>query len=710
MAVQSEHHKNDQHKNERLKMKVSSSATSRKNPKRNQLGQANLHLDRPATIEDFLAEQHQQDLLRFITCGSVDDGKSTLIGRLLWEAQQLFDDQLAALQNESKKYGTQGQEIDFALLVDGLSAEREQGITIDVAYRFFATSKRKFIVADTPGHEQYTRNMVTGASTADVAVLLVDARAGLLTQTRRHAYLASLVGIRHVVLAINKMDLVGFVAQTYASICQAFEYFAKPLGFASITPIPLSALKGDNITQRSSNMPWYNGPTLIGYLETVETTETVDGTHTTATLSTHSTETIGGMNTIETLSSHATRHANANATTERNTAYPMVFPVQWVNRPDANFRGFSGTVAQGTIAVGDTIRVTASGQTANVAEIITMDGQLNNATTGQAVTLKLDREIDASRGDVISLAQAPLEMTDQFEATVVWLHADAGLPGRHYDLKLATQWARASITQIKHRININTLAHEAATQMQLNDIAVCTIATSKPIVFDRYTHCKTLGSFILVDRFTHATMGAGMITHSMRRAQNVHKQSLTVTQVDRERLNGHKGKVVWITGLSGSGKSTLANALEITLHEQGLRTYILDGDNVRHGLNKDLGFTDADRVENIRRIAEVAKLMIDAGMIVMTAFISPFRQEREMARELIGPENFIEVYVDTSLEVCEQRDVKGLYKKARAGSIPNMTGINSPYEAPEKPDYVVSGLAESIEESVTTLSRLFTDQ
>ena len=620
---------------------------------------------KPVTIEAFLAEQHQQDLLRFITCGSVDDGKSTLIGRLLWEAQQLFDDQLAALQNESKKYGTQGQEIDFALLVDGLAAEREQGITIDVAYRFFSTSRRKFIVADTPGHEQYTRNMVTGASTAEVAVLLVDARAGLLTQTKRHAFLTSMVGIRHVVLAINKMDLIDFNANAYERICQTFEEFAKPLGFASVTPIPLSALKGDNITQRLQNMLWYTGPTLMGYLETVDTFHTV------------------------------------------NIGSAFVFPIQWVNRPDSNFRGFSGTVAQGTVSVGDTIRVTASGQTAQVDEIITLDGPLQAAKAGQAITLTLDCEIDASRGDVMSSADSPLEMTDQFEATLVWLHTDAGLPGRNYDLKLATQWATASITQIKHRIDVNTLAHEASTQLQLNDIALCTLATSKPIVFDRYASCQTLGSFILVDRFTHATMGAGMISHSMRRAQNVHKQSLTITQADRERLNGHKGKVLWFTGLSGSGKSTLANALEIKLHAIGQRTYILDGDNIRQGLSKDLGFTDADRVENIRRIAEVAKLMVDAGMIVMTAFISPFRQERDMAKELIGPENFIEVYVDTSLEVCEQRDVKGLYKKARSGSIPNMTGINSPYEAPKKPDFAMNGTTiDQIDECVNKLLKL----
>lgn len=620
--------------------------------------------DLPTTIEGFLAQQQEQDLLRFITCGSVDDGKSTLIGRLLWEAQQLFDDQLAALQTESKKYGTQGEDIDFALLVDGLAAEREQGITIDVAYRFFATSKRKFIVADTPGHEQYTRNMVTGASTADVAILLVDARAGLLAQTRRHAFLTSLVGIRHVALAINKMDLVGFDAKTFEEIKGAFEAFASPLGFASITAIPISALKGDNITARSVNTSWYRGPTLMGYLETVDV--------------------------------------------EASSSDKAVFPVQWVNRPNADFRGFSGTLAQGQISVGDEIRVTISGQKAIVSDIVKLDDSQQTIKAGDAVTLCLDREIDASRGDVISLANAPLEITDQFEATIVWLHQDDGLTGRSYDLKLASQWSTASITNIKHRIDINTLAHEASKKLQLNDISVCNISTAKPLVFDAYKECQTLGSFILVDRFTHATVAAGMITHSLRRAQNVYKQALSIARSDRERLNGHKGKVVWFTGLSGSGKSTLANALEVELHSHGLRTYILDGDNVRQGLNKDLGFTEADRVENIRRIAEVAKLMMDAGLIVMTAFISPFRREREMARELIGADNFVEVYVNTSLDVCEERDVKGLYKQARARKIPNMTGVNSPYEAPGNPEFVANAGDRAIEAIVQDLAKLMT--
>ena len=617
----------------------------------------------PASMEDFLAQQQNQDLLRFITCGSVDDGKSTLIGRLLWESQQLLDDQLAALKSDSKKFGTQGDDIDFALLVDGLAAEREQGITIDVAYRYFSTNRRKFIVADSPGHEQYTRNMITGSSTADVAVLLVDARLGVLTQTRRHAYLVSLMGIRYVALAINKMDLVDYDAARFAAIKDDFTQFAQTLGFELISPIPLSALKGDNITQRSVLTPWYHGPTLMEYLETV----------------------------------NFSKPASAR----------LVYPIQWVNRPDASFRGFSGTVEEGKVSVGDEIRVTSSGQTAKVYEIVTMDGNLPTANQGQSITLTLDREIDASRGDIISLSSNPLETSDQFEATLVWMNDDDGLIGRNYHLKLSNQWVSASVTAIKHRVNVNSLTHEAVRKLGINDISVCNIATSKPIAFDTYAQSKTLGGFILVDRFTNATVAAGMITHSLRRSQNVHKQALSVTREDREGLNGHKGKVIWFTGLSGSGKSTIANALEVALHAKGRRTYILDGDNVRQGLNKDLGFTDADRVENIRRIAEVAKLMMDAGLIVMTAFISPFRREREMARELIGEENFIEVYINTPLEICEQRDTKGLYKKARAGLLPNLTGIGSPYEPPQNPAIVLDSSTSDIQQAVKNLLPLF---
>lgn len=616
-----------------------------------------------ATITDWLDQQASQDMLRFITCGSVDDGKSTLIGRLLWESQQVLDDQLVALEADSRRHGTQGQEIDFALLVDGLAAEREQGITIDVAYRFFSTPSRKFIVADTPGHEQYTRNMITGASTADVAVLLVDARQGVLTQTRRHAYLVSLVGIRHVILAINKMDLVGYQQSVFDDICAAFESMASWLGLTSVTAIPLSALKGDNITARSANTPWYQGPTLMGCLQTIE----ID----------------------------PPTHHNA------------VFPVQWVNRPNADFRGFSGTLASGELRVGDHLRVTASGQTAQLARMVTFDGDVEVAQAGDAVTLVLDREVDASRGDVIALADKPLDMTDQFEATLVWMHEEPGHVGRNYEMKLANQWASASITSLKYRIDVNTQAHESCKQLGLNDIAVANVALSKPVVFAPYAESHVLGGFILIDKFTHATVAAGMIRHNLRRAQNVHRQSLSVSRTDRERLNGHAGKVIWFTGLSGSGKSTIANALEKELHAQGKRTYILDGDNIRQGLNKDLGFTDADRIENIRRVAEVARLMMDAGLIVMTAFISPFRAEREMARELIGAGNFIEVFVDTPLDVCEERDPKGLYKKARSGQLPNMTGINSPYGTPGNPELVLQAGDGSVSDQVMRLlSRL----
>lgn len=597
------------------------------------------------TLAEWLQRQSTQDCLRFITCGSVDDGKSTLIGRLLWESQQIFEDQLAALEVDSKRHGTQGEQVDLALLVDGLAAEREQGITIDVAYRFFSTPKRKFIVADTPGHEQYTRNMVTGASTADVAVILMDVRQGVLPQTRRHAYLVSLMGIRHIVLAVNKMDLVGFNAATFQAIVDDFRQMAKALHFESITAIPLSALNGDNIIAQSAQTPWYRGPTLLGYLETVEPAA-------------------------------------------KNDNPQFVFPVQWVNRPNAGFRGFSGTVATGHIAVGDNVRITASGQMAKIKRIVTFDEDLAQAHAGDAVTLVLDKEIDASRGDMLTTVDRPLEMTDQFEATLIWMHENAGLVGRNYELKLSNQWAGASITAIKHRVNVNTGSHESCKKLELNDIAVCNMALSRPIACNNYMASAALGGFILVDRFSQNTVAAGLISHNLRRAQNVHKQALSVTRQDREQLNGHSGKVIWFTGLSGSGKSTIANALEKELHAQGKRTYILDGDNIRQGLNKDLGFTEADRVENIRRVAEVAKLMMDAGLIVMTAFISPFRAEREMARQLIGAENFIEVFVDTPLEICEQRDPKGLYKKARNGQIPNMTGINSPYERPANPEII----------------------
>lgn len=605
----------------------------------------NSELDNNQQLQQWLAQQSKQSTLRFITCGSVDDGKSTLIGRLLWESHQIFDDQLDALEVDSKRHGTQGEAVDLALLVDGLAAEREQGITIDVAYRFFSTPKRKFIVADTPGHEQYTRNMITGASTADVAVILINAKQGVQVQTRRHAYLVSLMGIKHVVVAVNKMDIVDYSQENFKAIEKDFKNLASNLEFESTTIIPLSALVGDNITTRSENTSWYDGPTLIGYLETIE------------------------------------------PTTQKQLGFAM--PVQWVNRPNANFRGFCGNTLGNAIEVGNQIRVTASGQVAKVKEIIAGGDSVQSVDAGNAVTLLLDKEIDVSRGDVITTADKPLDMTDQFEATIIWLHDEPGLVGRSYDLKLNTQSCGASISSIKHGVNVNTGALEPYKQLDLNDIAVCNISLSKPVVFDTYDNNKTLGGFILVDRFTHATVAAGLINHSLRRAQNVHRQDLHIGRSQREHLNGHKGKVLWFTGLSGSGKSTIANQLEKTLHEQGKRTYILDGDNIRQGLNKDLGFTDADRVENIRRVAEVAKLMLDAGLIVMTAFISPFRAERLMAKELIGEENFIEIFVDTPLAECEKRDPKGLYKKARSGELPNMTGIGSPYEAPENADLVL---------------------
>lgn len=640
--------------NSNTSKKISSSKTraSKKNTSEPATSQQRIA---PNTIDAFLKNERQQDLLRFITCGSVDDGKSTLIGRLLWDSQSLLEDQIETLQADSKKFGTQGDAIDFALLVDGLSAEREQGITIDVAYRFFATDKCKFIVADTPGHEQYTRNMVTGASTADLAIILVDATQGLLTQTKRHAYLVSLMGIKQVILAVNKMDLINYDENTFKQIHANFLAHTNPFGFTAITAIPVSALQGDNMTAPSNKTPWYVGPSLIKALEDAPT---------------------------ETKKSHK----NIN---------PWVMPIQYVNRPNAQFRGFSGTITRGEIEVGDLIRVTTSGQEATIKEIITPAKTITKSgkkvTAGEAITLTLNREVDISRGDVLTSATTPLNTSDQFEAMLIWMDQEPGHIGRHYDFLLSTQEVGASITAIKHRVDVNTLAQNAATQLNLNDIAVCTIALSKPVAFTPYDELKTLGGFVLVDRFSNATVAAGLIRHSLRRADNIHTQALSINRQTREKQQGHSGKVIWFTGLSGSGKSTLANALEVELHKQGKHTYLLDGDNIRQGLNKDLGFTDADRVENIRRIAEVTKLMMDAGLIVMTAFISPFKREREMAKQLIGAENFIEVFVDTPIEVCEERDPKGLYKKAREGKLPNFSGISSTYEAPENPDVIING-------------------
>jgi bifunctional enzyme CysN/CysC len=595
-------------------------------------------------IQQYLAAHEKKSLLRFITCGSVDDGKSTVIGRLLYESKMLFEDQLAAIEADSKKWGTQGGEIDFALLVDGLLAEREQGITIDVAYRFFSTDLRKFIVADTPGHEQYTRNMITGASTADVAVILIDARKGVLTQTRRHSFLVSLIGIRKVVLAINKMDLVEFSQQVYNRIDEEYRVFARQIGLADITTIPLSALKGDNMTTPSDRMPWYHGPTLMGFLETTEIDET------------------------------------------RLQSGPFRLPVQWVNRPNLDFRGFCGLIASGSIQAGDRIRVQPSGRESTVARIVAHGGDLPRAVAGQSVTLTLADEIDISRGDVISAASAPAEVADQFECSVVWMSDEPLLPGRPYLMKIGTRTVSASVTTPKYKVNVNTLEHLAAKVLELNEIGVCNIALDRPVAFDAYKDNRDTGGFILIDRMSNNTVGAGMLHFALRRSHNIHLQHVDIDKAARSRLMGQKPVVLWFTGLSGAGKSSIANLVEKRLHSLGRHSYLLDGDNVRHGLNKDLGFTEADRVENVRRVGEVARLMVDAGLVVLTAFISPFRSERRLARSLVAEDEFIEVHVDTPLEVAESRDVKGLYKKARSGQLSNFTGIDSPYEAPESPE------------------------
>ena len=608
-------------------------------------------------IATYLEQHEKKSLLRFITCGSVDDGKSTVIGRLLYESKMLFEDQLAAIEADSKKWGTQGGDIDFALLVDGLAAEREQGITIDVAYRFFSTDRRKFIVADTPGHEQYTRNMVTGASTADVAIILIDARKGVLTQTRRHSYLVSLIGIRKVVLAINKMDLADFSQAVYQRIDDEYRAFARQIGLTDITSIPLSALKGDNMTTPSDRTPWYHGPTLMGFLETCEVDET------------------------------------------RLQAAPFRLPVQWVNRPNLDFRGFAGLVAGGRIQPGDRVRVQPSGRESTVARIVAYGGDLPLAVAGQSVTLTLADEVDISRGDVISRADAPAEVADQFECTVVWMADEPMLPGRPYLMKIGTRTVSASITEPKYKVNVNTLEHLAAKQLELNEIGVCNIALDRAVPFDAYKDNRETGGFILIDRMTNNTVGAGMLHFALRRAHNIHLQHVDIDKAARSLQKGQKPVVLWFTGLSGAGKSTIANLVEKRLHALGRHSYLLDGDNVRHGLNKDLGFTEADRVENVRRVAEVARLMVDAGLIVITAFISPFRAERELARGLLAEGEFIEIHVDTPLEVAERRDVKGLYRKARAGELKNFTGIDSPYEAPEQPALRVNTVRSTAEEA-----------
>ena len=608
-------------------------------------------------IDAYLARHERKSLLRFITCGSVDDGKSTLIGRLLYDSKMIFEDQLAALEADSKRVGTQGGEIDFALLVDGLAAEREQGITIDVAYRFFTTEKRKFIVADTPGHEQYTRNMVTGASTADLAVILVDARKGVLTQTRRHSFLAHLLGIRHIVLAVNKMDLVGYDKAVFDRITLAYRAFASEVGITNFTAIPISGFKGDNITALSANTPWFKGPALIEHLETVE---------------------IGGT---------------------ADEAKPLRMPVQWVNRPNLDFRGFAGQLASGKVKPGDAVRILPSGKTTTIDRIVTLDGDLDEAVAGQSVTLTLTDEVDCSRGDVIAAADAPPETADQFEATLVWMADEAMIAGRAYWLKLATQSVSATVQAPKYEINVNTLDRLAAKTLDLNGIGVVEVSTDKPITFEAYADNKTLGGFILIDKLTNATVAAGMLHFSLRRAQNVHWQAGDIDRDMRANLKNQRPALLWFTGLSGSGKSTIANLVEKKLHRMNRHSFLLDGDNVRHGLNKDLGFTEADRIENIRRVGEVAKLMTDAGLIVITAFISPFRAEREMVRAMLPEGEFLEIFIDTPLAEAEWRDVKGLYKKARAGQLKNFTGIDSPYEAPEAPEIRIDTTAMTAEEA-----------
>ena len=608
-------------------------------------------------IEAYLEQHQNKSMLRFITCGSVDDGKSTLIGRLLYDSKMIFEDQLAALENDSRRVGTQGQDIDFALLVDGLAAEREQGITIDVAYRFFATEKRKFIVADCPGHEQYTRNMVTGASTADCAVILIDARKGVLVQTRRHSFLCHQLGIRNLVLAVNKMDLIDYDETKFNAIVSDYAKFAESIGIESFTAVPISGLAGDNITSRSDNTDWYGGPVLIDLLETMQISNTA------------------------------------------SQKKPFRMPVQWVNRPNLDFRGFSGLIASGTVKPGDELRSLPSGKTSTVKSVVTMDGELDEAVAGQSITITLEEEIDCSRGDVLATADDPPQVADQFETTIVWMDDEPLVVGRGYWLKLGTQMVSVTIAEPKYEIDVNTMEHLASQTLNLNQIGVCEITTDRRIVFDPYTENRALGGFILIDKITNHTVGAGMLHFSLRRSQNVHWQPTDITRDHHASMKNQTPRVLWFTGLSGSGKSTIANEVEKKLALMNRHTFLLDGDNVRHGLNKDLGFTESDRIENIRRIGEVAKLMTDAGLIVLTAFISPFRADRQLVRDMIDGGEFIEIHVDTPLEIADARDVKGLYKKAREGKLKNFTGIDSPYEPPESPEIRVNTVEMTPEEA-----------
>jgi len=621
-------------------------------------------MKKSTAINQYLKEQASLDLLRFITCGSVDDGKSTLIGRMLYESQMIFDDQVASLKKDSQKHGTQGEEIDFALLVDGLSAEREQGITIDVAYRFFSSSKRKFIVADTPGHEQYTRNMATGASTADLAILLVDARNGVMTQTKRHSFIVSLLGIKRIILAINKMDLVNYDQKIYQQIDQNYRSFAENLNFEHIQSIPISALKGDNVYEKSKMMKWYSEKTLFSYLETVKVAA--------------------------------------------SKSSKFILPVQRVNRPNLDFRGYSGTIASGNIKVGEEIRTVPSNQKAKVKEIFIGDKSIKSSSDRQSITLTLNKEIDISRGDIICKKDSIVESADQFNINMIWMSEENCFPGRSYIAKIHNNSSSIKILDIKKIYNVNTLEHSPGKQLDLNDVAEVTVSLNKNVPFMSYQENKNMGSMIIIDPISNQTIGVGMINFALRRARNIHLQSLSITKELREKMNGHKGQVLWLTGLSGSGKSTIANALEKQLYAEGKKTYVLDGDNIRHGLNKDLGFTDKDRVENIRRVAEVAKLMCDAGLIVITAFISPFRAEREMARSLFQSGEYKEIFISTPLKIAEQRDPKGLYKKARSGEIPNFTGINSPYEKPIKPELTIDTSKTSVAQSVKKILGIIT--
>ena len=619
-------------------------------------------------IDSYLKSHEEKSLLRFITCGSVDDGKSTLIGRMLYESHMLFDDQLSSLKTDSKKIGTQGEKIDFALLVDGLAAEREQGITIDVAYRFFSTDKRKYIVADTPGHEEYTRNMATGASTADVAIILVDAEQGVLTQTRRHSFIVSMVGVKNVLLAINKLDLVEYSQQVYDDIVSEYREFAdSALNLESITPVPISALMGDNVVNKSENTPWFNGQTIMQYLETVEVSN-------------------------------------------QKALQSFRMPVQWVNRPNSKFRGFSGLIASGEINTGDEVRILPGGNTSHIKSIVTWEGELPKAKVGKSVTITLEDEIDVSRGDIIALSSDPCGEADQFQARILWMNNDAMMPGRQYLLKSSTQSATLTLGKLKHRIDVNTLDHLPAKTLELNEIGVCNISLDKRIAFDSYDDNQTMGGFIIVDRLSNNTVGMGLIDFALRRSENIHWQKMDVSQDSRAEQKSQTPRIIWFTGLSGSGKSSIANILEKKLQSLGKHTITLDGDNIRHGLNRDLGFTEADRVENIRRVGEVAKLMLNSGLICITSFISPFESERAMARSLVSENEFVEVFVDTPLSVCEERDVKGLYAKARSGEIPNFTGISSPFEVPKNPEIRIDTTKISAEEAANQIIEFITKQ